>query len=77
MIDIKILRSNPELVRDSITKRNISVNLDRLLELDQVRLDIQKELNDLQALRNKTSKEIPSIKDQAEKQEKMTSMRAV
>lgn len=77
MIDIKILRSNPELVRDSIQKRNLSLDLDRLLEIDKVRLDFQKELNDLQALRNKTSKEIPTIKDQAEKQEKMASMRAV
>lgn len=77
MIDIKILRSNPELVRDSIEKRNLSLDLDRLLEIDRIRLDIQRELNDLQAIRNKTSKEIPTIKDQTEKQEKMASMRVV
>ena len=77
MIDIKILRSNPELVRDSIEKRNLSLNLDRLIEIDNSRLEIQKELNELQALRNKTSKEIPTIKVDAEKQAKMASMRAV
>ena len=77
MIDIKILRNNPELVRDSIIKRNLTINLDRLLELDAVRLDIQKELNDLQAIRNKASKEIPTIKNEAEKQKKMASMRTV
>lgn len=77
MIDIKILRSNPELVRDSIAKRNLKLNLDRFLELDNIRLDLQKQLNDLQALRNKTSKEIPTIKDASEKQAKVLSMRAV
>jgi seryl-tRNA synthetase len=34
MIDIKILRSNPEIVRDSIAKRNLKVDLDAFLELD-------------------------------------------
>lgn len=77
MIDIKILRNNPELVRDSITKRNLKLDLDRFLELDGLRLDFQKKLNDLQALRNKTSKEIPMIKDPVVKQEKVVSMRAV
>lgn len=77
MIDIKILRTNPELVRDSLEKRNLKLDLDHFLELDAVRLNIQKELNDLQALRNKTSKEIPTIKDPQEKQEKVLSMRGV
>ena len=77
MIDIKILRANPELVRDSILKRNLTLDLDRLLHIDRKRLDIQQQLNDLQALRNKTSKEIPTIKDPVEKQEKMAAMRRV
>lgn len=77
MIDIKILRTNPDLVRDSIAKRNLKLDLDRFLELDTIRLGIQKELNDLQALRNKTSKEIPTLKDAYEKQAKVLSMRSV
>ncbi len=77
MIDIKILRSNPELVRDSIEKRNLKLDLEHLLTLDGVRLTLQKKLNDLQAIRNKTSKEIPTIKDSIEKQEKVTSMRVL
>jgi seryl-tRNA synthetase len=77
MIDIKILRSNPELIRDSIVKRNLKFDLDRLLAVDEERLAKQQELETLQAVRNKASKEIPTITDAALKQEKIAEMKDV
>lgn len=77
MIDIKILRSNPELIRDSITKRNLKFDLDRLLAVDEERLAKQQELETLQAVRNKVSKDISTIKDATEKQIKIAEMKEV
>lgn len=77
MIDIKILRTNPESIRDSITKRNLKFDLDRLIFLDEERLAKQQELETLQAVRNKASKEIPTIKDATEKQTKIAEMKEV
>ncbi|MDD2486808.1 MAG: serine--tRNA ligase [Candidatus Gracilibacteria bacterium] len=77
MIDIKIIRQNPELVKDSIKKRNLKLNLDDFIELDKRRLEIQKEVEELQAIRNKTSKDIPTISDISEKQKKVAEMKEV
>lgn len=77
MIDIKILRTNPSLVLESIQKRNLKIDLDTLLRLDTERLIIQQELEVLQAERNRVSKEIPTISDIAEKQSKITEMKSV
>ncbi len=77
MIDIKILRTNPSLVLESIQKRNLKIDLDALLRLDTERLAIQQELEVLQAERNRVSKEIPTISDATEKQSKITEMKAV
>ena len=77
MIDIKILRSNPELVRDSIEKRNLKFDLDRLLFLDEERLAKKQEVEVLQAVRNKVSKEIPTLSDATEKQTRIAEMKEV
>lgn len=77
MIDIKILRANPELVRDSITKRNLKVDLDAFLVLDASRLTERQSMEDLQALRNRVSKEIPTITDATAKQAKIAEMKSV
>ena len=34
MLDIKIIRNNPDLVKDVIKKRNLKVNLDDFLDID-------------------------------------------
>lgn len=77
MIDIKILRTNPDLVRNSIAKRNLTIDIDRLIILDKSRLELQMKISELQNLRNKTSKEIPTVLDEQEKSRKMSQMRQV
>lgn len=61
MIDIKIVRNQPELVRDSIQKRNLNIDLDAFLELDTKKLALQIEVDDLRAIKNAVSKEIPTM----------------
>jgi seryl-tRNA synthetase len=55
MIDIKILRNNPEIVRDSINKRNLKIDLDALIQRDSIRVAQQQELDLLRARRNELS----------------------
>lgn len=61
MLDIKIIRQNPELVRESIKKRDMKTDLDRFLELDSKIVEIRQSLDSMRALKNKVSKEIPTL----------------
>ena len=65
MIDIKIVRNNPERVKDSIQKRNLDIDLDAFLELDSKKLALQIEVDDLRAIKNAVSKEIPTMSNEA------------
>ena len=63
MIDVRILRENPELVRESLRKRGMDASLaDRALQLDREWRRILKEVQDLRALRNRLSVEIGKVK---------------
>jgi seryl-tRNA synthetase len=75
MIDIKILRNNPELIRESITLRNLKIDLDALIALDAERLSKRQALEELQTLRNRVSKEIPTITDAPLRTAKITEMK--
>ena len=57
MIDIKILRENPELVKTNAQKRGADVDIDRIVELDKTYLNLVHETEDLRAERNRLSKE--------------------
>jgi seryl-tRNA synthetase len=75
MIDIKILRNNPELIRESIILRNLKIDLDVLITLDAERLSKRQALEELQTLRNRVSKEIPTITDVTLRTAKITEMK--
>jgi seryl-tRNA synthetase len=59
MLDIKILRNNPEIIQkalhDKVTKW---VDLDRVIELDKARLTLGQELDTLRARRNELSSQM-------------------
>ena len=60
MLDIKFIRENKELVEKNNTSRNVKVNLDELLELDQEKNDLQHKADTLRAERNRGSKTKPT-----------------
>ncbi len=60
MIDIRILRENPELVKENAVRRGCNVNIDELRALDQQCLATMKEVESLRAERNRLSKECPT-----------------
>ena len=61
MIDIKIVRQNPDLIKDSIKKRCLNLDLDAFLEIDAKKLELIVKVDELRATKNKVSKEIPTL----------------
>ena len=52
MIDIQIVRDNPDLVRKKATEKGYNVDIDKLLQLDAERRDLQKTVEELRTRRN-------------------------
>ena len=78
MLDINILREQPELVRQSLVARQMdAAPVDQVLELDGQRRGFILEVEQLKAERNSVSKEIGRSKDAAERQAKIEAMRMV
>ncbi len=63
MLDIKYIRDNAEEVKKNCVQRHVTVDIDRLLVLDEERRNLQQEIDDLKAVRNKGSKGKPSDED--------------
>jgi len=58
MIDIKLLRENPRKYIDGAAAKNVPVDIQALLELDQQRLALTREREDIRAEQKRISKEI-------------------
>jgi len=66
MLDLKIIRENPELIKAAVINKNESADIDKILELDEKRRGIIGEVEQLKALRNKVSEEIAKKKKNKE-----------
>uniref|UniRef100_A0A7C4XVV8 Serine--tRNA ligase n=1 Tax=candidate division WOR-3 bacterium TaxID=2052148 RepID=A0A7C4XVV8_UNCW3 len=62
MIDIKILRENPEIIRKALISRGEDFNLDELIEIDMVRRRLITEIDNLRKERNQISQEVGKLK---------------
>jgi len=60
MLDIKFIRENAELIKKNCVNRLANVDIDRLLQLDKERREIEKKLDDRRAERNQASKTKPT-----------------
>ncbi|HTV47794.1 MAG TPA: serine--tRNA ligase [Phycisphaerae bacterium] len=58
MLDIKFIRENPEAVRQGAKAKNISIDLDPLLQLDAQRRTLQQKLQDLTTEQNRLSRDL-------------------
>ena len=63
MIDIKYIRENSDLIKAASRHKNFSVDIDKILHLDQLIKPLQQSLENLQADRNKKSKLIPKASE--------------
>jgi seryl-tRNA synthetase len=78
MIDINLIREEPDRVRLAIANRQLDASLvDQALAFDERRRNLIQQVESLKAERNATSKEIGRMKEPAERQAKIEAMRQV
>ncbi len=78
MLDINLVREEPDLVREALRKRQLDPEpVDQVLELDEQRRNLIQQVESFKAERNLVSKEIGKMKDQSERQVKIDKMREV
>jgi seryl-tRNA synthetase len=78
MLDINIIRENPDIVRKSLEARQMdAAPVDQVLDLDLKRRTIIQEVETLKAERNAGSKLIGRLKDPEERQARIEAMRAL
>lgn len=80
MVDIALIRTQPELVKTGIRNRQdpaLAEKVDDILEFDQQRRDLLKEVEALKAQRNAVSKEIGRMKVAEARNAKIAEQRAV
>lgn len=66
MLDIKLVRNEPEKVRAGMAKRGVQVPLDQFLNLDETRRRKLAEVEQLKNKRNTVSKEVGRLKSQGQ-----------
>ncbi|MDD4211132.1 MAG: serine--tRNA ligase [Clostridia bacterium] len=62
MLDINLIRKQPEFVKAAIAKRGIFVSFDDMLDKDKEVRSLKAKTDELKAERNKVSKSIPELK---------------
>ena len=76
MLDIKLIREEPELVQEAMVKRQMDpAPVANILSLDEQRRSLIQSVEVMRAERNAVSKEISQMKDQASRQVKIEEMR--
>jgi seryl-tRNA synthetase len=78
MLDIKLIREQPDFVKAGIRRRGDDPTIvDQILELDLRRRELLNHVETLKATRNAVSKEIGKMQDAAEREAKIAEMRGV
>lgn len=71
MLDLKFVRSNPEIVKEALAKRCADINLDDFLRQEEKRRQILFEAENLKAERNKVSEEVARRKKSGQDAEEL------
>ena len=66
MLDIKLIRTEPEKVKAALARRKMDIDIDLLLELDKQKREIMYQTEQLKARQNEVSKKIPVMKKNGE-----------
>ncbi len=77
MLDIKFIRENKDIVQAGAKKKNINVDIEKLVLLDDKRLEELKLIEDLRSEVNRVSMEISRDQDGAHKMQIIEEMRTV
>jgi seryl-tRNA synthetase len=68
MIDIKLIRENPQKFTEGAKVKKVSADIDRLLEVDAKLLENKQKLQDIATEKNRVGKEIPNLDPKKKKE---------
>ncbi len=78
MLDIKFIRENQELVKQSVKNRALKLDIDGLIKIDDTRRKVLAELEELRSRRNKANDEIGVLlKEKKDAKPKISSMKEI
>jgi seryl-tRNA synthetase len=77
MIDLELVRKNPDAYQKACTQKNIKVDVKAFLTLDEEKRGLMSTVQKMQAERNAVSKKVPTIKDKTEKEKVIGEMKAL
>lgn len=77
MLDIKFIRENPDIVKEGCKKKQVKVDIDKILELDKKKREILREVEKMRSQKNKASKEIPKLQDRKERERIIALMKKI
>src|SRR6185437_4969257 len=77
MIDLRLIREQPDVVRQGMARLHADAPIDQILELDAQRRDQLSRVEELKATRNTGSKEIRTLKPGPERDAKIAAMRSL
>ncbi|MEY3784549.1 MAG: seryl-tRNA synthetase, seryl-tRNA synthetase [Candidatus Parcubacteria bacterium] len=77
MLDIKFIRENVDLVKLAAKKKKITIDLDRLVVIDDSRREVMFRLEERRAEQNRVSDGIPQAQDPIIRQQLITEMQAL
>ncbi|MDH4210994.1 MAG: serine--tRNA ligase [candidate division WOR-3 bacterium] len=71
MIDLRLLRDDPEKIRAALKKRNSDIDLDKIIDIDIQRRACMTEIQEKKSKRNMLSQEIAKLKHQGDEPKKL------
>ena len=71
MLDIKLIRENPEKINELLKRRNPDLSVDEVLAVDEERRQIQAQADELRAKRKVESQKIGEMKKKGENTDKI------
>lgn len=77
MLDIKFIREHKDLVKEAVTKKKSSVDIDALIALDDKRLELLKKVEALRAQQNSVSGSVAGVQDPAVRESLINQMKLV
>lgn len=77
MLDLRLIREQPDAVKEAMRKLNAQAPIDDILRLDEARRGLLQEVEGLRHRRNAVSAQIGQMKDQAQREPLIDEMRGV
>ena len=78
MFDIKLIRENPQLVIEGLKKKNVTISIEEILEIDKKRKELMLRSEELRAKQNAANDEISKlIKEKKDAREKIAAMKEI